>query len=155
MNKNGFTLLEIVIVIVIVGIIVGIGIARYTGTSEKTIINEGIRAVKAIADAQMVRRAEKGNFTNNINDLDIEFDNLKHFSNPSAGNGVTTIASITRDTTGGYILDITPDGALNCTPGESDLDGLNSACEHAQNLTKPIIGLPSDDFACPPHCPGD
>ena len=51
MNKQGFTLTELLITVVIVGILVSIALPMYTRTIERSRATEAMAAIKAMNDS--------------------------------------------------------------------------------------------------------
>ena len=113
-SKAGFSLLEIIVVIVIIGILASVALPRYNVFIEKSRSAEGIQILSAVLAAQRLYRLEEvhGNFTNNITLLDIDANNTSLFEAPTAS---TTGASIKRD--GSYTLSIDLNGVISCADG--------------------------------------
>ncbi len=72
-SRKGFTLLELLIVVLIIGILAGIALPQYQRAKEKTIMTEGIKLAKQIAEANQRYYLLYGEYANDIRDLDIEF----------------------------------------------------------------------------------
>lgn len=67
-KKGGFTLLEILVVLIILGLLVAVGIPYYTGVTEKAKAKEAIEVIAAIKEAEVRYNMETGGwvtFTNN------------------------------------------------------------------------------------------
>jgi prepilin-type N-terminal cleavage/methylation domain-containing protein len=62
-GRRGFTLIELVVVIVIVGVLASIALPRYASFLERARAAEAIRAIDAIRTGALAYRAETGNFT--------------------------------------------------------------------------------------------
>ncbi|MCU0665758.1 MAG: prepilin-type N-terminal cleavage/methylation domain-containing protein [Candidatus Omnitrophica bacterium] len=60
MKSRGYTLLEIVIVVVIVGILVSLGLVNYTNVRERALGKEARATLKLIAAAERIYRMETG-----------------------------------------------------------------------------------------------
>jgi len=58
MDKFGFTLLEVMVVIIIIGILATIGLVNYTGTKEHALGKEAQANLKLIAAAEKIYRLE-------------------------------------------------------------------------------------------------
>ena len=84
-NKKGFTLVELVIVIVIVGILSVISVPIYRGYVEKAMMTEGKVLIGAIAKAELAYHVEHGYFLNTggwtsySSELDIDTNANKYF----------------------------------------------------------------------------
>ena len=131
MNKKAFTLVEISVTIVIISIMVIFAVSQFTDKAESTKIKEGIQAVRAIADAQLIYKFENGAYATDIADLDIEFSDLKHFINPTALNDGIFIAQVSREGAW-YDLSMTATGEIDCvwTGGSQNMGGgMHNACE--------------------------
>lgn len=71
-HKSGFTLLELLIVVVIIGILAAIALPQYRKVVEKARMSEAIIMVEKIADAQERYYLINNDYTRDINDLDID-----------------------------------------------------------------------------------
>ncbi len=89
-RATGFTLLELIMVIVIIGILAALGGPLYFKTVERSRIAEAKRMLGLIRMAQLRYYAEHAKFTPEINELDIDLVNGKYF-NIAAG---VTIGSL-------------------------------------------------------------
>ena len=95
MNKKGFTLVELVIVIVIVGILSIISAPIYRGYVEKAMLTEGKTLIGAIGRAELAYHVENEEFktiskTSFDEDIDIDARGGKYFRDfacPNAGSG--------------------------------------------------------------------
>ncbi len=59
-NKKGFTLIELMVVIVIIGILAALAIPRFTDASAKAKVAEAPRVLASYESAQLARIAETG-----------------------------------------------------------------------------------------------
>ena len=60
--KNGFTLLEVLVVIVIIGTLASIAIPMYTTAVEKSISAEGVEILRVLREAQERYKLTHGGF---------------------------------------------------------------------------------------------
>ena len=85
MNKKGFTLIELIIVIVIVGILSVIAVPVYRGYIEKAIMTEGKTLLGAIGKAELAYHVQHRRFlaiekTGHSSDLDVDARGGKYFN---------------------------------------------------------------------------
>lgn len=74
--KRGFTLLEMLIVIVIIGILAGLAIPKYQKSLEYSKGTEAIANLNILRGAELRYWGEYGFETSNLNHLDVENPNL-------------------------------------------------------------------------------
>ena len=110
-KRKGFTLVELVIVIVIVGILSVISVPIYRGYVEKAMMTEGKVLIGAIAKSELAYHVEHGYFlnvgwTNSSRELDIDVRGNKYFREFYAQSGggsyytssnISAVASIEKD----------------------------------------------------------
>ncbi len=91
-NRKGFTLVELIIVIVIVGILSIVAVPVYKGYTRKAMGTEGKALLSAIITAEKIYYAEHGhykdigdNITNYDKDLDVDARGNKYFTGWGAG----------------------------------------------------------------------
>ncbi len=71
-NKKGFTLVEVLVVVLIIGILAAIAVPSYNFTVEKTRAQQGIISLIQIAKAQYTYNAKKGNYSDNMLNLSLD-----------------------------------------------------------------------------------
>ena len=127
---KGFTLLELVVVMVIIGILVSLGVPQYITTVERGRATEGISILGAIRGAQLRYYAQYVSYsrpspactfssTENCG-LDIGIGSLRFFSNPTTSTSANWLAFIARNSTfnpgfDNYTLGIAEGGGLCCS----------------------------------------
>ena len=100
-NKKGFTLVELVIVIVIVGILSVISVPIYRGYVEKAMMTEGKVLIGAIGKAELAYHVEHGYFfdtpgwTSYSRELDIDTSANKYFYEFYAESGSFSAPTVT------------------------------------------------------------
>ena len=72
MNKKGFTLLEMLVVMLIVGILSAVALPNYRKAIDKSKTAEATLTTKTILDAAMIYAAAYRKCPDNLNDLDIK-----------------------------------------------------------------------------------
>ena len=73
-NKKGFTLVELVIVIIIVGILSIVGVITYRGYVQRAIHTEGRALLSAIDTAQRIYYLEYGHYKKNQDLISMDLD---------------------------------------------------------------------------------
>ena len=76
-RKKGFTLVELVIVVLIIGVISGISMPMYFSAVEKSRASESLHVLGTIAKAQQRHKLQSNEYTDTIDELDIT---LKDYS---------------------------------------------------------------------------
>lgn len=89
MRKNkGFTLLELIIVVIVIGILASIALPRYLKVMEKARSTEAKQILGTVRSAQMRYYASHQNYTDNFAALDINITTPQYFDVPTpVGNG--------------------------------------------------------------------
>jgi prepilin-type N-terminal cleavage/methylation domain-containing protein len=78
-NKKAFTLIELSVVVLILGILAAIALPQYQKAIKKTRAVEILSVLRTIAQAEEIYYLTNGRYTNNKDDLDINFQNPKYY----------------------------------------------------------------------------
>lgn len=95
MKRKGFTLVEVLIVVIIIGILASIGIPQFADTIEKARGGEARAGLGHIQTGEKIYFAENEKYTNSTDELDVTFANQSWAFNITATN-TTFIATATR-----------------------------------------------------------
>ena len=74
-NIGGFTLVEILVVVLIIGILSAVAVPMYQGAVDKSRFSTLLPAAKSIKDAEEAMRMSTGLYTDKMEDLDISMEN--------------------------------------------------------------------------------
>ena len=128
--RKGFTLIELIIVVIIIGILAAIGLPQFFKVTERARAAEGINLLGSLRGAQIRYAAEHQRATSQLSKLDVDHSGLKYFGSITlngAANIMTdahVLASVKRkapSTFGLYGLNISVDGTIKCTGGSGNI----------------------------------
>lgn len=86
-NKRGFTLLELLVVVLIIGVLSAIALPQYQKAVLKARLHVGISLISSLYEAEQSYYLANGEFTDNIDALDIEIphdDTCERWEEPGA-----------------------------------------------------------------------
>ena len=122
MNKNsGFTIVELVVVLVIIGILAAMALPQYMKTVERSRQSEALTNLGAIRGAQIRYNLENALWAGSFDVLDIDNTSIGTYFNYWVIDNVTipgVVGSATRNTNknpgyGGYNITIAVNGTTN------------------------------------------
>ena len=114
-DRRGFTLLELLMVVIIIGILASIALPQYFNMSERSRATEALTNLDAIRSSEMRYKAEYSNYTTSLNALDVTVATAGQYWNFSVTNTAAgSNARATRTTTNATI-DIDLDSGNTCT----------------------------------------
>jgi prepilin-type N-terminal cleavage/methylation domain-containing protein len=97
MNNKGFTLLELIVVLIVMAALVAIALPQYAGFVERAKASEAITAIGAIKMAEEATRLQTGDYTSNINALGLNLANATWNYGVVATGGTSFVATATRN----------------------------------------------------------
>lgn len=88
-KRQGFTLVELAVVIVIIGVLAAFGVPRFLKSVERSKAAEAFNYLSAVRAAQERYQSTNGTYASSADDLDISFPAPKYFTIADPVAGVT------------------------------------------------------------------
>ena len=113
-RKSGFSLLEILVVVIIISVLAGVTLPSYSIHIERVRASEGVQLLTALLAAQERYRLENSVYATAMASLDIDVTNSSNFTvPPNLYNLATRVASVVR-ADNSYTLCINSAGVVSC-----------------------------------------
>jgi len=131
-KDGGFTLVELLIVVVIIGILAAVGIPMYRGASDRAKASEAVSALGTVRSALRVWYAEKGEYPIHTDTVQVDSLGLDLSSNDLLGtffdNNDYTYSSNAGGTT--FLIIATGDTDPPDAPRASEVTGIVRTMDH-------------------------
>jgi len=79
-TRKGFTLVELAVVIVIIGVLAAFGVPRFLKSVERSKAAEAFSYLSAVRSSQERYLAQYGEYSSDVNNLDIQYPSPAYFS---------------------------------------------------------------------------
>lgn len=138
-HQRGFTLLELLMVVIIIAILAAIAVPQYFRAAERSRAAEALQILGSMRGAEVRYKAQSATsiYTNVLDDLDIAVpgatgggtSTLWTYAVSGTGAGSNATASRSGGTTKGATVEIDLDTGTTCAPANGATYGLsNAAC---------------------------
>ncbi|MBN2120073.1 MAG: type II secretion system protein [Candidatus Omnitrophica bacterium] len=127
--KKGFTLTELITVVIIIGILSVIAVPQFFRISERAKAAEAVAILSAIRSAQLRYAVDADLTTDDLSELDIDIPSLKYFEPPTPVEvdprasptailcRVRRLPGVSNPGFSAYSLNIDSEGTIGCTGG--------------------------------------
>lgn len=89
-KRQGFTLVELAVVVVIIGVLAAFAVPRFLSSVERSKAAESFNYLSAVQAAQERYHARQGTYSDDVNKLDIKMSASKYFTVGTVVAGSTT-----------------------------------------------------------------
>jgi type IV pilus assembly protein PilE len=113
--KKGFTLLELIIVVIVIGILVSIALPKFITVTEKARAADAFAILGTMRSAQLRYYGQYGDYSADCTILDVTTTTSRYFNTPTCA-AADPIVSVLR-LGGAYTLTIDEDGTIKCGAG--------------------------------------
>jgi len=79
-SRQGFTLVELAVVIVIIGVLAAFGVPRFINSVERSKAAEAFSYLAAVRSAQERYQSRQGTYADNVSQIDVKFATPKYFT---------------------------------------------------------------------------
>ena len=121
--KKGFTLLELIVVIIIVGLLAALAVPQYFKVTERARAAEGVSLLNLIRASQIRYKTEKVAYATTVASLDVDYTTPKYFTVNDPLGTAAEVGKVTRNATqqsyGAYVLVISEAGVISCSGGST------------------------------------
>ncbi len=94
-KNDGFTLLELLIVVIIVGILAAVAIPQFTNATDRSREAEGRAVIDSLMTAETAYYQERGTFTTVTSDLLATVPTMKNWANTALLQSAGTLVTVT------------------------------------------------------------
>jgi prepilin-type N-terminal cleavage/methylation domain-containing protein len=123
--KKGFTLLELLTVVIIISILTSIALPQFFKAAERARASEAVGILGSLRAAQLRYYTQHGRLANNVDDLDVDVLGLKYFDMPQVIDPlysdenvmiawIQRLEEIDNPGYGSYTLEIYINGDIKC-----------------------------------------